>query len=100
MSVEGNSLFCLVREMETMDMNGEPLTNESDCPLLSRVVAVSPVAVQAAVSIIHECNTSCVFNQCCTRWRVKREDIEVTKLTFQHDWTNSFYCLNIYCMNQ
>ena len=85
-----------------MDLNGEPLTNEYNCPLLSltsRVFPLSCECVKKAVSIIHECNT-CTFVECRSSQRVEREDIEVDKLTFQHDWTNPFYCLNIYCTNQ
>jgi len=99
---KGQSHFCLVREMEAMDLNGEPLTNDYNCPLLSltpRVVSISSDSVKKAVSIIHECNTSCVFVECQSTCRVEREDIEIDKLTFRHDWTNLFYCLNIYCMN-
>ena len=99
---KGLSTFCLVRELETIDLNGEPVTNDYNCPLLSltpRVVTINSHHVEKAVSIIHECNASCIFVECPSTHRVEREDIEVEKLTFQHDWTNSFYCLNIYCMN-
>ena len=52
-----------------------------------------------AVSIIHECNISYVFVECQSTCRVEREDIEVDKLAFKHDWTNLFYCYTLYELN-
>ena len=30
---------------------------------------------------------------------MEREDIEVDKLAFKHDWTNLFYCYTLYELN-
>lgn len=99
---KGQSWFCLVQVFELLEMHGVPLTNNYDCPLLeltSHVKTITPATIVSPVSIVHECTDSCVFVNSNTRRRVERCDIVVNKLVFQHDSSNTLYCLNIYCMN-
>ena len=102
---KGHSQYCFVRLMEGMDVNGQCMVNDYDCPLLSlssQIVTVAPSAVHTAVSVMHECTSTCLFDNSNTRQTLEREDIHTIHmhLSYTHDWTNTFYCLNIYCMNQ
>ena len=100
---KGHLQYCIVRLMERMDVNGQCMVNDYDCPLLlfsSQIVTIVPSAVQAAVSVMHECTSSCYFKKQNTCRRIEREDIDTIHLSYIHDWSNPFYCLNIYCMNQ
>ena len=101
-AAKGGSWFCLVQEFEEMQVDGIPITNDYDCPLLnltSCVRSITPLAIARSVSIVHECTNSCSFVQCQTRQRVERCSVLVHKLAFQHDFSNTLYGLNIYCMN-
>ncbi len=95
--------LCLVRDFERMECDGQPITNDYGCPLLTltqTIRCVSPQSVASAVSIIHECNSSCSFVQTSRHRRVEREELLSASLVYQHDWSNLFFCLNIFCMNQ
>ena len=86
-------------------VNNEPLQNDLECPLLTltnTIIAVSPISVLTEVSIMHECNTTCVFESSgpSSAIEVEREIIETNRLSYIHDLTNNWYCLNIFCMNQ
>ena len=55
--------LCLVRDFERVECDGEPVTNDICCSLLtlsSNMGCVSPMCVHTAISIVHEC-TTCHF---------------------------------------
>ena len=85
-----SSHFWQVREMETMDLNWEPVTTVPSYP--------SHLQKKSCINYTW-CNTSYVFVECQSTRRVEREDIEVDKLAFKHDWTNLFYCYTLYEFN-
>ncbi len=102
-SLETLTSVCLVQMLEAVEVNGQPLQNECDCPLLtlsSTINAVSPSDILTEVSIIHECNDSCKFVEDGATIQVERETIQSKRLAYVHDWSNQWYCLNIYCMNK
>ena len=84
-----------------MELNGDAIVNEYDCPLLTltaNITIISSSLVIQSVSIVHECTSTCVFTTLPNICTVERERIELAQLIFKHDWTNMFYCLNIYCI--
>lgn len=95
--------FCLVRVLEQVQLNSEPISNDYDCPLLTMtnsVLAIVPSMVRMAVSIVHECTDTCIFVRCQRTRRLEREDVSTNSLVFRHDLCNAMYCLNTYCINQ
>ena len=98
-----NRCYCIVREMQVININSEPIRNDFKCPLFfmtSTINTIEPLSVTTCVSIIHECTDTCLFAETTSTHRVERENTEKRQLTFKHDYTNNCYCLNIYCMNQ
>ncbi len=100
-SVQGR-VVCLVQGFEALESPlGEPLVNEYDCPLLSltrTVITVYAFNIIKAISIVHECTESCCFVNSVRHRNVEREQISVSSLVYEHDFSNYLYCLNIYCM--
>ena len=95
--------LCLVRLFERMEINGEDITNDYDCPLFTltpSAVVIPPNNVHTAVSFIHQCNSSCMFVRSSHGQTVEREHLNTPRLSYKHDWTNNLYCLNLYCTNQ
>lgn len=94
--------WCLVRVFDEMRLpTGAPLVNSLDCPLLclSTVVETVPsTSIRRAVSAVHECGSTCTFQNQTTSRNIEREEIETCKLTYVHDFHNLMFCLNIYCM--
>ena len=94
--------YCLVQLFEKVTDGSQSLLNEQNCPLLFllKVLKVVPSqSIMSTVSIIHQCGDSCKFCDATTYSRkVEREDIEVDGLVLKHDWTNTMFCLNVYCM--
>ena len=48
-----------------LSLEGDPVKNETDCPLMistDTVFTVKSSAVLKAVSILHECGSSCKFS--------------------------------------
>ena len=90
--------LCILRGLQMgLSLEGDPVKNETDCPLLTDTVfTVKSSAVLKGVSILHECGSYCMFLiQTCSTIveRLSR------KLHFQHDWCgNDLYHLNIYCI--
>ena len=84
-----------------MDVNGEPIQNEFDCPLLSftnLIYCIPSNFVKHSVSVVHECSHTCMYISALTSKKVEHEGVDVSELVFTHDWSNNLYCLNIYCM--
>ena len=89
-SLETLTSVCLVQMLEAVEVNGQPLQNECDCPLLtllSTINAVSPSDILTEVSIIHECNDSCKFVEDGATIQVERETIQSKRLAYVHDWS-------------
>ena len=85
-----------------MDVGGETISNEFDCPILTvtdLIYCIPSVAVCTAISVVHECTSSCVFKANMASRRVEHEDIQLPQLMYQHDLSNKFYCHNLYCNN-
>ena len=84
-----------------MDINGEYIYNDYDCPILSLtnlVYCISSEHILQSVSIIHECTTTCVFVTKSVSKRVEHEDVNTSSLAYDHDWSNKLFCHNVYCM--
>ncbi len=99
----GNQL-CVIRKIEFFcSPLGDFITNELDCPLLTmtdNIFILESFAIGNAVSIIHECSNSCKFvSKQCPR-NIEREQCLTSQIEFQHDYSNSMYFLNEYCVNQ
>ena len=95
--------YVIMKLFERMEFNGEDVMNEYDCPLFTltqNVVCLPSSNVHASVSFIHQCSASCVFVTTTTGLSAERESISSPHLSFKHDWTNTLYCLNVYCTNQ
>ena len=96
--------YCLVQLFEKATDGtdyDQPIANEQNCPLLflTKVLKVVPSqSILSAVSFIHQCGSSCKFQNRMYSRKVEREDIQVDGLILKHDWTNTMFCLNIYCM--
>ena len=94
---------CLVRGFECYTSPlGDPILNELECPLLTltrTIFAVKTKAVKRAVSIVHECTTTCQFvTKMCPR-KIEREQVLFSRLEYEHDYAQNYmYCLNIYAM--
>ena len=81
--------------------NGKQLYNEYDCPLMEltrTLFTVLSVNIQAAVNIVHECTSTCMFSEEMTMQSIEREHLESHKLNFTHDWGNDVYCYNVFCV--
>ena len=101
-SLSGSWIIMRLFEPVTSESN-ERICDEFNCPILEltnniHLCLVSQVLTP--VSIVHSCTESCKFKTTSTMTRlVEREQIPIGDITFEHDWTNSFYCLNIYNIN-
>lgn len=96
------SSYCLVRLLDYMDLLGEQILNEYDCPLLSMtnlLYCIPSNSVIQAVSVVHECTSSCTFVQASTSRRVEHEVVDSTDILFKHDLSNKMYCYNVYCID-
>ena len=59
----GDSDYCMVRTLQCMDVLGQQIMNEYDCPLLSMtnlLCCIPSTPVNHAVSVAHECTDSCL----------------------------------------
>ena len=58
--------LCILRGLQmVLSLEGDPVKNETDCPLMistDTVFTVKSSAVLKAVSILHECGSSCKFS--------------------------------------
>lgn len=91
----------MVRPLEKMDLLGEQMMNEFDCPLLSMtnvLYCIPSNTVSQAVSVVHECTNSCTFVKTSVIRNVEHEAVESSDIIFKHDFCNKMYCLNVYCI--
>ena len=82
--------ICIVRELEPQIniSNGSPLVTEFDCPILlltNNIFVVSPLCIHSPISVFHICLHSCLLSS--------------DSLNFIHDFSNSLFCYNIYCIS-
>lgn len=78
------------------------ILNDLDCPLLMltrTIFTVKSSAILNAVSVVHECGSTCKF--VIKQWpgRIEREQYLSSRIEYEHDYGNSLYYLNVYCMN-
>jgi len=83
---------CLIQLFEEMlGSFDEAILNDVDCPLLTLTktfLLVPPSALVSAVSICHQCSSSCTL-----------KEQPNGQLIFKHDWSNDLYAYNTYCMS-
>ena len=95
----GESSYCIIQllEPETAISQG-CILDEFDCPLLTMVdfCVIPSSSVCAAVSVVHKCTTTCSFVEKTASAVVEGCDTSV----IVHDWTNTVYCNNIYCLKK
>ena len=92
---------CLVSPfIPVMLSDGRIITNELDCPLVEHDdhISLPTHSISRAISILHECLSTCVFRETEQIQTVEREYVIVNKLIFEHDRSNPHYCWNIYCI--
>ena len=94
------SSYCVVQIVVEPDAV-IPQLDEFDCPLLTMVDffrVIPSTSVRTAVSVVHKCSTTCSFVEKTTPAVIEGCDSTVNRLVFVHDWTNTKYCNNIYCI--
>ena len=87
---------------ESVDTFGTQVINEYDCPLLSLIClfrCVLPHSIIQSVSIVHECTPTCMVKHVTTTSQVERLSVRSQKRMFVHDFGNTLYSFNIYCMH-
>ena len=88
--------------MECVELSGLPIVDHTDCPLIDQTerYEICPSAtIRGPISIVHACGSSCVISY-ETPLNIERETVTVTSVkTVKHDFKNTLYLLNIYCMN-
>ncbi len=99
----GSAKFAVVHLYEQLMTGSDSLLNEQECPLLTLVdvmLVISTNLVLTSVSIIHNCTNTCTYTtgHYARKLTVEREHICSNGLSFNHDYTNKMYCINIYCM--
>ena len=100
-SVETRASICLVRLLQTVEVDGQQVQNEWECPLLiltNTVTSISPSDILTEVSVIHEGDNTCtVSNDGCVQ--IERETVQANWFIYKHNWRNNLFCLNLYCMS-
>ena len=82
-------------------VDGTPLLNEFDCPLFSlarSILSVDSSNILAAVSFVHECDEACNFVERNVQLTQEREETEMSRLVFEHNWSNMLFCNNLFCV--
>ena len=93
--------YCIVQHMDREMASGQPCLNEFDCPLLTLTTVLrvlSPTVIVRAVSVIHQCTSTCVVDFMRIATRTERQGITENTLRLKHDWSNTMYCYNVYCI--
>ena len=67
--------------------------------LSNDVFTTSSDSILKAVSIVHDCSNTCVFQESASVQTMERERVVCNQLEYHHDWTNRLYCFNVYCIN-
>ena len=83
--------YCLIQVMEPVTgLDGEFITNDLECPLLTlskSICAVHPICVLSSISVVHQCTGSCIFVERLSSANVERESISRKVLVYEHDWS-------------
>ena len=103
MLTSSGATVCLVHGFEAMALaDGTPLLKKFDCPLFSlsrTILSVDSTNILAAVSFVHECDEDCTFVERNMQITQEREEADMPKLVFEHNWRfNLLFCYNIYCV--
>ena len=75
--------YCMVRQLQHMDLLGEQIMNEYDCPLLSMtnvLYCIPSNTVSQAVSVVHECKDTCSFVQTSVRRNIENEVVKSSNI--------------------
>ena len=98
--VDSRNHFCLVRHLDELkDVNGEPIVNEFECPLLQLkpdLYLIPTTSIISPISIVHSCDSSCTFINSTTERHIEREPVDIQKLTFCHNLMNYIYLLQYF----
>lgn len=104
-SLGNGATVCIIRGFEVVEVElGVPLLSEFDCPyynLTRTIFSTDSCNISTAVSMVHHCEVGedgCHFVNTDVSQLVERQETIQRKLTFQHDWTNALYCMNLYCV--
>ena len=77
----------------------EDIVNDYDCPLLeltNELHVVESSTVIREVSVVHECTSSCKYIDKSSSINIERESVSCNQLVLEHDYSNHYYCFNIY----
>ena len=100
---ESGHSYCIVNKFEELMTGENAIGNEMDCPLTmgsGRYEVIVSANVAGAISLVHECGSSCLERIGQLQRTVERENVTTTTTrSIKHDKTNKFYCLNLYCIN-
>ena len=70
--------------------SGQLCLNQFDCPLLTltKVIRVySPAAIVRAISVVHQCTSTCVVDSMHIATRMERQRVSENTLRLKHDWS-------------
>ena len=95
-----DNVLCL-EGFQFKSLDDQVLLNDYEYPILELTKAVfsTPESnIRRAVSVVHECTASCHMQEEWTSRNIERENIICNRLEFKHDYTNTMYSYNVYCM--
>ena len=104
MAVSSGEANCIVQGFHSMNVS-----NEYSCPFLElskTIFTTSSLNIQRPVCIVHECTSTCVFQDSTASRTIEREDFASTTLVFVHDLHaeqyvlfKCFLCINFDLLN-
>lgn len=99
--IVGRQSVCILQLFEKVGSTGN-VQNDRDCPLLFQldvILLVPSSSILRTVSIVHECSSRCKFVQDrATTKLYEREHVQLSGSTFNHDYSNHLFCLNVYSL--
>ena len=99
--IENGESYCLVQAfIFVVDVNNSPIMNEMECPLLEeshRFSVIPSVDVLGTISLIHECDSSCMTTKSSVL-KIERETVITKNNYFKHNYAKRFYSFNVYCI--
>jgi hypothetical protein len=99
--IESNSrCYVIVRHLEPLMAGTEPVCNDFDCPLYSLTSilrSIPSAAIIWPVSVVHQCTSTCSLQNKNASMTLEWQVASQKTLCFSHDWSNTFYCYNVYC---
>ena len=94
--------YCIVRHLEPLMVGTTPQLNQFDCPLLTltNILRVLPsVNNFCSVSVVHQCSTTCILKEKAVDTRLERHRVTQNTFFLLHDWSNTVYCYNLFCIS-